>query len=160
MFRDCVRHEMPLSARGNRSSSTFIEISALQKTWSNAYFILNNKTKSSSHILSMSLQLIFWHWEVNREFCFCFFLSQHSMSWNNWQSRMLKQWVNYLHWSPWRSLKNLAGIQKPEIGWVKGKIDLSCSFLSKRLPPFVVASESEFSCLAHWEVLKALTNTQ
>lgn len=47
-----------------------------------------------------------------------------------------------LHWSPWRNLKHLAGIQKLEIEWVKGKIDPSCSFL----PPFVAALKPELSC--------------
>lgn len=46
----------------------------------------------------------------------------------------------------------MAAIRKPETEWVKGKIDLSCSFLSKRLAPFVAAWESECSCLEHWQI--------
>lgn len=154
----CVRNEMPLSLRGNgRRNSTPIDISILPKTCSNAYFILSNKRKSSSHIVSISLQLVFQHWEISREFCFYFL--KRIMSGNNRQLRTLKQRVNYLDWSPWRSLKNLSGIQKPEMERIKGKIDLSRSFLSKGPPPFVAALEFDFSGLEPWEVLKTLTNT-
>lgn len=36
-----------------------------------------------------------------------------------------------------------------EIAGVKGRIDLPCRFLSKRLPPFVGALASAVSCLEH-----------
>lgn len=51
-----------------------------------------------------------------------------------------------LPWSPWRNLKYLAGIQKLGTEWVKNKIDLSCSVLFKRLPPFIAALKPELSC--------------
>ena len=68
-------------------------------------------------------------------------------------------WGNFLDWLSWRSLQDLAGIQKPDSEGVKGKIHLFFSFLSKELLPFVAALESEFSCLEHEENLKALTKS-
>lgn len=75
-------------------------------------------------------------------------------NWECWNS----EWI-FLDWSSWRSLKDLAGIQKPESEGVKGKIDLSFSFLSKELLPLVAALESEFSCLEYQENLEALTKS-
>lgn len=74
--------------------------------------------------------------------CFCRYPSTlYPGRTGKWES-----WNCDLHWSPWRILKYLAGIQNWRLSELRVKLICLAALAVQKLPPFVAALKSELSC--------------